>query len=193
MIGTVFTADGKEHFDVEVKIPMRAVTAQGSHPWRPPIARRRACRNASALAVSMISKKYYNELAKKLCQTVKNRNLGVPIKARPEWAISDAWHGSENNAEKKAIAGDFVRCKIDTKTYNKPVLRRKPLHWCVTWDQDCGKPAAKKFCQWQGYKDVLNFSGPIKASETSVISQPGQVCSNTGSRCQTFSQITCVR
>jgi hypothetical protein len=193
--GTVVTADGKEHLDVEAEIPMKGVKANGT-AITSPVARRRACRAASDRATSIIESKGYRRLAKLLCRSPKAKRLGVPIKVRPERARADAWHGNENNDHARTIAGEFVQCRTDSKRFNKPMFQGKPLDWCLEWAKDCGKPAAKRFCEHKGYRDVQSFSKPVRvsevnASETSIIGTPGQVCSNK--KCKTFTYITCVR
>lgn len=188
--GTVVTADGKQHLDIETGISIQAVKAKGSH-WRPPIARRRACRKASKTAASIIANKDYKELAKTLCRSSQARRLGVPVKVRPERAIADGWHGSENNDHALAIAGEWVRCETNTKVFSKPKFRGKPVDWCLKWKEQCGKPAAEQFCKKKGYRAVKDFSGPLKAPETSLIGTPGQTCSS--GNCQSFRDIMCIK
>ncbi|MDK2459272.1 hypothetical protein QHH11_09010 [Aphanizomenon sp. PH219] len=36
--------------------------------------------------------------------------------------------------------------QAETKTFNRPRTRSVDLDWCLTWDANCGEPAAKAFC-----------------------------------------------
>lgn len=36
--------------------------------------------------------------------------------------------------------------QAETQTFNRPRTRSVDLDWCLTWDANCGEPAAKAFC-----------------------------------------------
>ena len=52
--------------------------------------------------------------------------------------------------------------QAETKTFNRPRTRSVDLDWCLTWDANCGEPAAKAFCSLFGSPkcQIAPLSGP---------------------------------
>jgi len=47
--------------------------------------------------------------------------------------------------------------QAETKTFNRPRTRSVDLDWCLTWDANCGEPAAKAFCWSKGFKLATDY------------------------------------
>lgn len=80
-----------------------------------------------------------------------------------------------------------------TKTIAKPMYNGNRLDWCVSWAEDCGKPAADAYCRTQGFQRSVNFA-PEKhigwRSPTRLIGT-GATCDLN--HCDGFRFITCLK
>lgn len=65
---------------------------------------------------------------------------------------------------------------------------------CRRFAEDCGAPAARQFCQLNGWSDVEEFGGPVQVTEGcpgTLIAEQNSVCDPAYHRCDTFSFIAC--
>ncbi len=74
-------------------------------------------------------------------------------------------------------------------TYNQPRWFDDRLDWCLTWGNDCGKPAADNFCKRRRFSSAGDFAPDPGIGHTRV-SGTNQVCD--GSFCTGFRFITCI-
>lgn len=76
-------------------------------------------------------------------------------------------------------------------TYNKPKIGGLRLDWCRVWANECGQPAAKAFCQSEGYAKAKSFAkaSNIGAFAKTRVIGSGQVCDQPG--CDGFAWIKC--
>ena len=69
--------------------------------------------------------------------------------------------------------------------FDYPQVGGVALDWCVTWDRDCGQPAADNFCRAQGYGRSIGYL-TYSPGRTNIA---GQICE--GGFCGGFSRIEC--
>lgn len=74
------------------------------------------------------------------------------------------------------------------ETFKRPKFKGTRLDWCLTWGQNCGKPAADAYCDWKGYSQSTNFEIANDIGHTRIIST-GQVCNDP--TCDGFKYISC--
>jgi len=74
--------------------------------------------------------------------------------------------------------------------FDRPAINNIPVDWCLTWGQNCGKPAADYFCQTRGYQHSDDF-GVVNNIGRTVILKTRQVCNHP--TCDGFSYVSCVR
>ncbi len=77
----------------------------------------------------------------------------------------------------------------DTGTFRLPKLDGAYVHYCLSLKQNCGRPAADKFCQLKGFHKTTAYKRFVKAGHTRVLGT-GKVCS--GPKCDGFQFIRCV-
>jgi hypothetical protein len=67
------------------------------------------------------------------------------------------------------------------------------LDWCMTWSEDCGRPAANAYCKAQGFARVLWFEPDkhIGARSPTRLIGTGATCDLA--HCDGFRQITCLK
>jgi hypothetical protein len=89
----------------------------------------------------------------------------------------------------------FVACSLpamagtETKSFNQPQYKGHLLDWCVTWATDCGKPAADKFCQKNGYDSASAFPKWNNPGQSTRLIGSNQVCDED--ECDGFTTIQC--
>jgi hypothetical protein len=76
------------------------------------------------------------------------------------------------------------------QTFSAPRYGDNRLDWCLRWSTNCGKPAADAFCLRHRYAEASSFAIARGVSPTRLIGTR-QIC--TGSFCDSFASITCVR
>jgi hypothetical protein len=70
----------------------------------------------------------------------------------------------------------------------KPAVGTRLVDWCLTWGENCGKPAADYYCQTKGRGKSLNFKIYENVGRTRIL-QTKQDC--TDPECDGFKYITC--
>lgn len=75
------------------------------------------------------------------------------------------------------------------KQFNSPSVKGRPVDWCVHWGKDCGYPAARYYCQGQGYRYVHNFQKVSDVGPT-YIQGDRQLCRHQRG-CDSFRYIAC--
>lgn len=77
------------------------------------------------------------------------------------------------------------------RTYNAPEYWDGRLDWCLGLGKDCGQPAAKAYCNWRRFEDVVVFRAEVvgKSAATRTIGTK-ETCSNHVG-CTAFAYITC--
>ena len=77
------------------------------------------------------------------------------------------------------------------QTYLQPKINGNRLDLCVDWGTGCGAPAAKKFCQAEGWATASDFTvaNDIGASTPTRLIGTGAVCDQ--GFCDGFEAITC--
>jgi hypothetical protein len=109
----------------------------------------------------------------------------------------------ESEMAMKAIsryADDFYGC-LDSDTqdddddgtvrFSAPTLDGIRLDACLTWNTDCGQPAADAFCRSKGYSHAASYEAPDMAPNKTKIIGSGQLCE--GDFCGSFVYIDCAR
>ena len=78
--------------------------------------------------------------------------------------------------------------KFPQYKYNPPFFKGYRLDWCYTWGKECGEVAAKKWCESQGYSQMLGFDKEGNIGRTIILSD-SKKC--THERCGSFDYIEC--
>jgi hypothetical protein len=79
----------------------------------------------------------------------------------------------------------------ETKTFNQPQYKSHLLDWCLTWATDCGKPAADKFCQNNGYDGASAYPKWNNPGQSTRLIGSNQVCDEP--ECDGFTSIQCTK
>ena len=91
-----------------------------------------------------------------------------------------------------AIAASSGVANAEVREFSRPRIDGMRLDWCLTWAQNCGRPAASAFCRRRGYdyaEDFAKESGVGDYEPTRLIT--GATCGE--SFCTGFAYITCGR
>lgn len=77
------------------------------------------------------------------------------------------------------------------QAYNNPMFNGSRLDYCVSWGEGCGAPAAKAFCQANGWAKAKSFvmAEDIGAATPTRLIGTGAVCDQ--GFCDGFSKIVC--
>lgn len=89
-----------------------------------------------------------------------------------------------------ALALSWTAAQAVEKTFDEPTVKGNRLDWCLTFQHNCGKPAASAWCVSKGYKNASGFSKAENVGETRTIGD-GSLCIDTN--CDSFDQITCFK
>jgi hypothetical protein len=78
-------------------------------------------------------------------------------------------------------------------TFNNPQWGGQNLDWCLYYANQCGQPAADRFCESQGFTHAASFSMQPNISFTRVIGETDRTCwtARDGIRCDGFRYIDC--
>jgi hypothetical protein len=82
----------------------------------------------------------------------------------------------------------WVGPALADQTYNQPRWFDDRLDWCLTWSNNCGKPAADNFCMRRRFTAAAGFEAEPGVGKTRV-SGTNQICN--GANCTGFRFITC--
>ncbi len=77
----------------------------------------------------------------------------------------------------------------DNGTFRLPKLDGLYVHYCLSLKEDCGRPAADKFCRLKGFHRTTAYKRFVKAGRTRILGT-NKVC--TGTQCDGFQFIRCV-
>jgi len=82
-----------------------------------------------------------------------------------------------------------------TQTYARPhvgleTMNGLRLDWCLSWERDCGKPAADAFCKLQGYDAARSFEKQVTGGQTWLPADE-QICG--GDKCAALAEVVCER
>jgi hypothetical protein len=83
-----------------------------------------------------------------------------------------------------------VSADVEEVTFKRPKFKGTRLDWCLTWGQNCGKPAADAYCERKGYGHATDFAIAENIGLTRIISDR-QVCNKP--ECDGFKAITCAQ
>lgn len=81
----------------------------------------------------------------------------------------------------------------EDKTFAKPKQGPYRVDWCYQWANQCGQPAADRFCQSKGFVHAIDLVEDVNigALTPTIVQGNGQVCN--GPQCDGFTYITCQR
>lgn len=76
-------------------------------------------------------------------------------------------------------------------TFDRPMYQGNRLDWCVTWAQNCGKPAADAYCRHQGFTHATRFEQApnIGGRRSTRLIGTGAICDQPA--CDGFRFIRC--
>ncbi|MBO3460410.1 hypothetical protein G7B40_020065 [Aetokthonos hydrillicola Thurmond2011] len=91
-----------------------------------------------------------------------------------------------------AIPSQAQNPQTITVTFDNPSIGGLRLDRCLTWEHDCGVPAAKEFCHQNGYSELVSSGIDNSPTITKVIGD-GRVCQEKVNHpnCDAFKFITC--
>ena len=76
-------------------------------------------------------------------------------------------------------------------TVRNPVIQNRPVDWCLVPTNQCGKPAADRYCQMQRLGRAVEFEG-VRSRERTIILGTGELCDTSRfDHCDRFSRIVC--
>jgi hypothetical protein len=117
-----------------------------------------------------------------------------PFKIQKGIDRSFFWLGGTNMKLNKAVLWlsaiiSLTASLIEAQqTFRHPQVEGVFVDWCLNWSADCGKPAADRFCQMNGFNEVNRFEVARQIGKTRVLGT-GQEC---GPTCDGFAYIECV-
>ena len=94
--------------------------------------------------------------------------------------------------KQKAAHHLWQNLSVDTITFDNPMNNGKLVDWCLTFQADCGKPAADAYCQMRGYGDaIIHPKRQVYHQETLTMEQPSICSPSRNIICNSFDYITC--
>jgi hypothetical protein len=83
-----------------------------------------------------------------------------------------------------------VTCAKYPRTFDRPMYAENyRADWCVNFGQECGKPAADRFCKYKGYSSATAFAILEDVPPTWVPGNGGGGCLQPG--CDALADVTC--
>jgi len=79
----------------------------------------------------------------------------------------------------------------DTITFDDPTHHGKLVDTCLTFQTDCGKPAADAYCKEKGYGEAVKFPKRRSYKEETLTMKQHATCSPANNVCDTFAYIIC--
>ena len=79
----------------------------------------------------------------------------------------------------------------DTLTFDDPTHHGKLVDYCLTFQDDCGKPAADRYCEEKHYGEAIDFPKRQSYDEPTLTLEEHATCSPEHNICNTFDYITC--
>ena len=77
------------------------------------------------------------------------------------------------------------------ETYKDPRIGNRPLDYCLMPAQQCGKPAADRFCQLKNNKNAVRFQGVRSNQETWILGARTTCSLQKFDHCDRFAYIVC--
>jgi hypothetical protein len=127
-------------------------------------------------------------------------------KQRPPWnTTGGVMEKCETKGNKTCYTFESLHC-VDTKFFLAPKVDGIPLDWCTDQNRtaDCGKAAARAFCNNNGFDQAESWNGPIPTKEfpsytwvgfgnnTDTVTAAGKkACDSKKGECNTFLSINC--
>lgn len=91
-----------------------------------------------------------------------------------------------------AFAAQFTLAQASEQTFSKPKEGSLRIDWCLMWGDQCGKPAADKFCQNKGYTQSIDNVQDVDIGASgiaTIVQGTGQICNQA--ICDGFTYVTC--
>ena len=79
----------------------------------------------------------------------------------------------------------------DTVTFDDPTHHGKLLDYCLTFKNDCGKPAADAYCAEKDYGEAVDFPKRRTYDMETLTIEDQATCTPEHNSCDTFDYITC--
>jgi hypothetical protein len=95
---------------------------------------------------------------------------------------------AEHVEEETGGDGDYGEGGYEAITYDYPRSGKWHLDWCLSYNADCGKPAAEYYCQQKGHGHAKAFEIDENYGKTRNL-KTGEKC--TDQSCDGFKFITC--
>jgi hypothetical protein len=77
--------------------------------------------------------------------------------------------------------------------FDEPTWDGYPLDWCLTFENECGKPAADYWCQLNGYDSAIGFNKWESLDTLTKLPLTSEICDPAVHiPCDSFTYITCV-
>ena len=83
------------------------------------------------------------------------------------------------------------RLLTDTVTFDDPTHHGKLLDYCLTFKNDCGKPAADAYCAEKDYGEAVYFPKRRTYDRETLTIENHSTCTPEHNSCDTFDYITC--
>ncbi|MEZ5810994.1 MAG: hypothetical protein R3D45_06205 [Rhizobiaceae bacterium] len=134
--------------------------------------------------------------AKAVQQFQRNLSLGCGF-GGPRWSGDYAAHfawcliaeTSASNHERNVRDSLLAQCSVpQAQTFHNPKVGGVRLDWCRVWANQCGRPAARAYCQSKGYNRASSWTKANNIGYTRIISS-GQICNLP--TCDGFRRIRC--
>lgn len=84
-----------------------------------------------------------------------------------------------------------ITCKETAKTFMKPTYNGYRLDWCLKFEQNCGAPAAKAFCQKKGFANMQSYQKDSSVSVPTMTIGSNAVCNPQYHVCDSFTYVRC--
>jgi len=96
------------------------------------------------------------------------------------------------NARKLSHNPTHLRRRLlDTITFDDPTHHGKLVDWCLSFQTDCGKPAADAYCTMNGYGEATKYPKRRTYGDETLTMKQLSTCSPAHNVCDTFDYITC--
>ena len=79
----------------------------------------------------------------------------------------------------------------DSMTFDDPTHHEKLVDYCLTFETDCGKPAADVYCKEKGYGEAIDYPTRRSYDEETLTMEQHATCTPAHNVCATFDYITC--
>lgn len=84
-----------------------------------------------------------------------------------------------------------ITCQEPVRTFWMPKYNGYRVDWCLTFEQNCGAPAAQGFCHKMGYPYLVNFQKQNSVNSLTMTVGSNAICNPQFHGCDSFSMIRC--